>query len=167
MGQDAFGEKGDDHVTPLRSCPVISVHDLHLVSVYIRFLKQTILLAIRHPFFRWSCDAHPFMIPHHVDSPKGCESLKFVCLVCCYEGLLFMCCSLVLAPLFFFLLIHLNRCLTLRSTKFRFVNPVSRQPILLRSSTLNPKDLTGQLTRQWPQLVHYLLFSVGRISWSF
>ena len=47
MGQDAFGKKGDDNVTPLRSP---SVHGLHLFSVYIRFLNQTRLLAIRRPF---------------------------------------------------------------------------------------------------------------------
>ena len=43
------------------------------------------------------------MTPRHADSPKGYEILKFVLwLLCCYEGLLSMCCSLVLAPLFFF-----------------------------------------------------------------
>jgi hypothetical protein len=36
MGQDSFGEKGDDHVTSLRSCPV-SVHDLHLFCLYSLF----------------------------------------------------------------------------------------------------------------------------------
>ena len=56
------------------------------------------------------------MTPRHADSPKGYEILKFVLwLLCYYEGLLSMCCSLVLAPLFFFLLIGLNRCLTLRT----------------------------------------------------
>ena len=113
MGQDSFGEKGDDYVTPLRSCPV-NVHDLHLFCLYSLFKSNQI---ISHPssISRRSCHAHPFMTPHHVDSPKGYEILKFVLwLLCCYEGLLSMCCSLVLALLiiylFSFLLIGLNRC---------------------------------------------------------
>jgi hypothetical protein len=43
------------------------------------------------------------MTPHHVDSPKGYEILKLVLwLLCCYEGLLSMCCFLVLALLFIY-----------------------------------------------------------------